>query len=101
MVTRFFFYHQKHLGQTQREFQQKIHEREKELQELRKAVETFKVLDTRNIMKVSALKYHGSSVIVLLWQKGYKIIHYKYHLPGKKNPCRLFLSHLMVNVLNL
>ncbi|XP_042560249.1 E3 ubiquitin/ISG15 ligase TRIM25-like [Clupea harengus] len=33
---------QRQLGQTQRRFQQRIHEREKELQELRKAVETLK-----------------------------------------------------------
>ncbi|XP_062399506.1 tripartite motif-containing protein 16-like [Sardina pilchardus] len=33
---------QKHLGQTQGRFQQRIQEREKELQELRKAVETLK-----------------------------------------------------------
>ena len=34
---------QKQLGQSQRRFQQRIQEREKELQELRKAVETLKV----------------------------------------------------------
>ncbi|XP_031437755.2 tripartite motif-containing protein 29-like [Clupea harengus] len=46
---------QRQLGQTQRRFQQRIQEREKELQELRKAVETLK-MRTDHIRQHSAQK---------------------------------------------